>query len=139
MSILENRLQEAWYFHVLSQSSKRIVNLVQIPEHGKTDDPQATISLLQQIKKHDPEAILLYTNKENMELILQQVQILQRCSLHTYSFLKHFFCHYLQSESFVRMPFMRTRKRPSMCFWIGEIALKFKPHAVWVADAFILV
>lgn len=76
MFISEGRLHEAWYFSVISQSSKRTVNLVQLSPQGKTEDRTAPIKRAREhIRKLQPEIILLYTNKENIELILQQVVV----------------------------------------------------------------
>ena len=50
------------------------VKFVQIPEHVKSDN--RTVSLLtamDEIKEISPDTILLYTNKENIEVMLQQV------------------------------------------------------------------
>ena len=58
----------------MSQASNLTVNLIEL---SAEDDPeQFTTSILpamEKIIRLQPEVILLYTNKENIELLLQQV------------------------------------------------------------------
>lgn len=52
------------------------MNFVQISETGYTEDQTAEISsAMVQIANMEPQVILLYTNLENMELMLQQVKV----------------------------------------------------------------
>ena len=68
-------MHEAGYFHAISQNSKLTVNFVQISE-------KALISrAAEQISELEPDMILLYTNKENMELLMQQVIHLKKFDL----------------------------------------------------------
>ena len=74
---LESRLPEAGYFHAISESSKLAVNFLQLSEQEEGED--RTASILRQMEKINnvqPEVILLYTNKEDIELMLQQVIII---------------------------------------------------------------
>ena len=71
---LENRLHEAGYFHAISRESDLTVNLIQLSEQGNAEDRAATNSkAMDEIKIFQPDIILLYTSKENIELMLQQV------------------------------------------------------------------
>lgn len=73
----ERRLLEAGYFHAISRSSKLTMNLVQLSDQEIAED--RTGSLLRQMEEINnlqPEVILLYTNRENIELMLQQVIII---------------------------------------------------------------
>ena len=66
--LLESRLQEAGYFHAISQSLKFTVQLLQIPE-------KVVISqIMQQIAELDPDMILLYTSTEIMKSLVQEVK-----------------------------------------------------------------
>lgn len=60
-------MHEAGYFHAISQNSKFTVNFVQI------FDKALTSKTMEQITELEPEMILLYTNSENMELLMQEV------------------------------------------------------------------
>ena len=72
--LLENRSHEAVYFHAISRESDLTVNLVQLSEQGKTEDRTATNSkAMDEIKILQPDIILLYTCKENIKFMLQQV------------------------------------------------------------------
>ena len=74
MIVLEGRWTDAGYFLTISQRSKMTVNLVQLSERGKNEDPSAPIlRTMEQIENLEAEVILLYTNKGNIELMLQQV------------------------------------------------------------------
>ncbi|XP_068737746.1 glutamate receptor 4-like isoform X2 [Montipora capricornis] len=62
----EFRLHEAGYFHVISQSLKFTVQLLQIPQ-------KVVISqIMQQIAELDPDMILLYTSTEIMKSLMQE-------------------------------------------------------------------
>ena len=72
--LLETRLHEAGCFHAISQNSQFTVNLVQLAKQGINED--LTVPILKamgHINILQPEVILLYTSKESMELMLQQV------------------------------------------------------------------
>ncbi|XP_078384334.1 glutamate receptor 2-like [Oculina patagonica] len=69
----EHRLHEAGDFHAISRSSELIVNLVQLSEQANYEDSSAPIlRAMDQIKDFETEVILLYMEKENIELMLQQ-------------------------------------------------------------------
>ena len=73
---LENRLHEAGYFHAMSQKSQLNVDLVLLSERVNDEDPTAPIKrAMDEIRTFEPDIILLYTKKENFEIMLQQVII----------------------------------------------------------------
>ena len=77
MPFSERRLHEAGNFHAISRTSKLTVNLVQLSEQEKNEDPSALIlRAMEQIEDFETEVILLYVEKENIELMLQQVVII---------------------------------------------------------------
>ena len=52
------------------------MRFVQLSEQGKTENPVTPIlRAVEQIKNLDPEVILLYSNKQNIELMLRQVKV----------------------------------------------------------------
>lgn len=79
-------LYEAGYFYAISQRLNFTVNLVQLSEQGKTENSTASIlRTMDEIEDLEAEVILLYTNKENIELMLQKVHV-------TICITFHFFC-----------------------------------------------
>ena len=71
-----NRFHEAWYFHTISQNSRHTVRFVQLSDQGKAESHMTPIlRAVEQIRKLEPEVILLYSNKQNIELTLQQVKV----------------------------------------------------------------
>lgn len=72
--LTESHLIEAGHFYVTYKKFQLTMKLFQLSKHNKNEEMKKTISRsLQQIQTFQPEVILLYTNKENTELILQQV------------------------------------------------------------------
>jgi len=72
--LVEIRLHEAGYFHAISKKSQLKVNLVQLSEQEEGEDRIGPISrAMDDIDKLEPDVVLLYSNKENIELMLQQV------------------------------------------------------------------
>ena len=70
----ESRVHEAGHFHAISRSSELIMHLVQLSKQGENEDATAPIvKALDQIQHFEAEIILLYIEKENVELMLQQV------------------------------------------------------------------
>ncbi|KAJ7337781.1 hypothetical protein OS493_007937 [Desmophyllum pertusum] len=70
----EVRLHEAGYFHAITQRSNLTVNLVQLSKEREYEDPTAPIlRAMEDIDNLGADVILLYTKKENIELMLQQV------------------------------------------------------------------
>ena len=62
---------------MLSQRSNLTVYLVEVSEKGQNEDLTAPIwRAADELKKLEAEVILLYTRKENMEMILQEVKAL---------------------------------------------------------------
>ena len=52
------------------------MRFVQLSEQGKTENLVTPIlRAVEQIKNLDPEVILLYSNKQNIELMLRQVKV----------------------------------------------------------------
>ena len=73
---LERRVHEAGNFHAISRKSQLTVNLVQLSEQEKNEEPTAAIQrAMEQIKNFDAEIIVLYMENKNIQLILQQVMI----------------------------------------------------------------
>ena len=72
--ITENRVHEAGYFHALSRRSKLTVNLVQLSELGQSaDGMEPVLQAMNEIKRFQPDVILLYTKDKNIGLFVQQV------------------------------------------------------------------
>ena len=86
-----NRFHEAWYFHTISQNSRHTVRFVQLSDQGKAESHMTPIlRAVEQIRKLEPEVILLYSNKQNIELILQQVKVPVLDSLLAVRFYRRF-------------------------------------------------
>lgn len=69
-------LHEAAYFRAISQKSKLDVDLVQLFKLNENEDPTAAVlRAMEDIRKLNAEAFLLYTDKESVELLLQQVRM----------------------------------------------------------------
>ncbi|XP_078384274.1 glutamate receptor ionotropic, kainate 3-like isoform X2 [Oculina patagonica] len=69
----ESRSIEAGYFYVTYKKLQLTMNLIQLSKHNKNEEIKRTIlRSMKQIQTFQPEVILLYTNNENTELILQQ-------------------------------------------------------------------
>lgn len=74
--LTESRSIEAGYFYVTYKKLQLTMNLIQLSKHNKNEEIKRTIlRSMKQIQTFQPEVILLYTNNENTELILQQVMI----------------------------------------------------------------
>ena len=70
---VENRVHEVGYFHAISKPFKITVNLVHLSGKMQTGDEESQIlTTMSEIKSLEPDIILLYTTKKNIELILQQ-------------------------------------------------------------------
>lgn len=70
---VENRVHEAGYFHAISKPFMITVNLVHLSGKMQTGDEESQIlTTMSEIKSLEPDIILLYTTKKNIELILQQ-------------------------------------------------------------------
>ena len=70
---VENRVHEAGYFHAISKPFKITVNLVHLSGKMQTGDEESQIlTTMSEIQSLEPDIILLYTTKKNIELILQQ-------------------------------------------------------------------
>ena len=70
---VENRVHEAGYFHAISKPFKITVNLVHLSGKMQTGDEESQIlTTMSEIQRLEPDIILLYTTKKNIELILQQ-------------------------------------------------------------------
>lgn len=66
-------MHEAGYFHAISKPSKITVSLVHLSGRIQTgDEASHVLTAMNEVKYLDPDIILLYTAKKNMELILQQ-------------------------------------------------------------------
>ena len=75
LSPLEESLHEAAYFRTISQRSKLVVDLVQFYKPNENEEPVAQVlRAMEEIRKLKAEVILLYTNKESVELLLKQVR-----------------------------------------------------------------
>lgn len=75
LSPLEESLHEAAYFRTISQRSKLVVDLVQFYKPNENEEPVAPVlRAMEEIRKLKAEVILLYTNKESVELLLKQVR-----------------------------------------------------------------
>ncbi|KAL9962089.1 hypothetical protein ACROYT_G031159 [Oculina patagonica] len=70
----EGRWPEAGYFLSTSQSSTLNINFVQLSKLGKSnkDSTAPILRAMEQIENSEAEIVLLYANKENIELMLQQ-------------------------------------------------------------------
>ena len=72
--LLENRFQEASYFYVMSGKSALSVNLIQLARGEIPEDRNASIlAAMEEVRRLEPEVILLFTTRENTEIMLQQV------------------------------------------------------------------
>lgn len=72
----EESLYEAAYFHAISQRSKLAVDLIQFCKPNENEDPTAPVlRAMEEIRKLKAQVILLYTDKESVELMLQQVSM----------------------------------------------------------------
>ena len=72
---IESRFVEAGYFYLNYKKSTLTMDLIQMPETKDAEDRQKNIwQIIGQIQSYQPEGILLYTGKENTDLILQQVR-----------------------------------------------------------------
>ncbi|XP_022787771.1 glutamate receptor 4-like [Stylophora pistillata] len=70
----ESRFVEAGYFYLNYKKSTLTMDLIQMAETKDAEDRQKKIwQIIGQIQSYQPEGILLYTGKENTDLILQQV------------------------------------------------------------------
>ena len=68
-------MHEAAYFGTISQRSKLVVGLVQFCKPNENEEPVAPVlRAMEEIRKLKAEVILLYTNKESVELMLKQVR-----------------------------------------------------------------
>ena len=86
-------LHEAGYFYSISQGSELTVTFVPIPKQNELEDKAQTISTaMKLIEKRELDVILLYTEKENLELFLKQVRAPPpnscSCSCHSSSWLR---------------------------------------------------
>lgn len=71
----ESRFVEAGYFYLTYKKARLTMELIQLPKANKTEEKNRIIwKTMEQIQMFQPEGILLYTSKENAELILQQVR-----------------------------------------------------------------
>ena len=69
-------MHEAAYFRSISRRSKLTVDLVQFfeqSENGHEDSTEPVLRAMEDIRKCRAEVVLLYTNRKNVELMLQQV------------------------------------------------------------------
>ena len=72
----EESLHEAVYFRAMSQRSKLAVDLVQLCKPNENEDSTAPVlRAKEEIRKLKAEVILLYTDRESVELMLQQVSM----------------------------------------------------------------
>lgn len=68
-------MHEAGYFHVASQKLQLKVNFFHLQTKGIDVDRIARIlDVMEEIKGIEPDIILLYTNNENIDFMLQQVR-----------------------------------------------------------------
>jgi len=85
-------LQEAAYFRAISQKSKLAVDLVELTKANENEDTTAPVlRAMEEIKNFEAEAILLFIDKENLELMLQQVIFCRK--LYLLSYASYFLCH----------------------------------------------
>ncbi|KAJ7337783.1 hypothetical protein OS493_007940 [Desmophyllum pertusum] len=69
----ESRVHEAGHFHAISRSSELIMHFVQLSKQGENEDATAPIvKAFEQMQQFEAEIILLYIEKKNVELMLQQ-------------------------------------------------------------------
>lgn len=88
-------MQEAAYFRAISQKSKLAVHLVQLTKPNENDDITAPVlRAMEEIKKFEAEAILLFIDKENVELMLQQVILCTKLYLSCLLFSLSSLCNY---------------------------------------------
>lgn len=74
-TFLESRLHEAGYFHAASQKLQLKVNFFHLQTKGIDVDRIARIlDVMEEIKGIEPDIILLYTNNQNIDFMLQQVR-----------------------------------------------------------------
>lgn len=93
--VLEESLQEAAYFRAISQKSKLAVDLVQLTKPNENEDTTApALRAMEEIKKFEAEAILLFIDKENVKLMLQQVIFCRK--LYLLSYASYFFAIFVQ-------------------------------------------
>ena len=72
--VLEESFHEAAYFRAISQNTELAVDLVQLIKPNENEDPKASIlRAMEEIKKFAAEAILLFVDREIVELMVQQV------------------------------------------------------------------
>ncbi|CAH3162263.1 unnamed protein product, partial [Pocillopora meandrina] len=70
----ESRFFEAGYFYFNYKKSTLTMDLIQVPETKYAEDRERKIwQITEQIQSYQPESILLYTGKENTDMLLQQV------------------------------------------------------------------
>ena len=83
----ESRWHEAGNFFTISQSSKMTVNFVQLSEQdGDEDSSVPILRAMEQIKNFEVDIILLYIEKQKIEMMLQQVVIIFIVLLYPFSF-----------------------------------------------------
>ena len=71
----ESRFFEAGYFYFNYKKSTLTMDLIQVPETKYAEDRERKIwQITEQIQSYQPESILLYTGKENTDMLLQQVR-----------------------------------------------------------------
>jgi len=67
-------LHEAGHFHVISQASNLTVNIIELSAEDDLEQFATPISTaMAKIIRLEAEVILVYTKKDNIELLLQQV------------------------------------------------------------------
>ena len=72
----EESFHKAAYFRAICQRSKLAVDFVQLCKQNENEDPTAPVlRAKEEIRKLKAEVILLYTDKESVELMLQQVSM----------------------------------------------------------------
>ena len=70
-------MNRAGYFYFISQASELTVTFVPIREKEEMEDKSKPIATaMNQIEKLELDVILLYTKRENLELLLKQVKLL---------------------------------------------------------------
>ena len=68
-------MHEAGYFHAASQKLQLKVNFFHLQTKGLDVDRIARIlDVMEEVKGIEPDIILLYTNNENIDFMLQQVR-----------------------------------------------------------------
>ena len=92
MFLVEIFLHEAGYFYAISKTSQLTVNLVQLSEQKENEDRIGPISrAMDDIDEIEPDVVLLYRDKENIELMLQQV--IRKCLFFILSFCSTILCY----------------------------------------------